>query len=72
MFEEYVDYWQNWRKFRKKSVYERKYHLFRIEKEKINLTPNQMNKILIVFKLLAETKFKKMVNMRFVIKKSFM
>ena len=70
--EEYVDYWQNWRKFRKKSVYDRKYnllnHLLRTEKENfINLTLNQMNKILNVFKLLDKTKFnkKRLINMRF-------
>ena len=70
--EEYVDYWQNWRKFRKKSVYDRKYnllnHLLRTEKENfIHLTLNQMNKILNVFKLLDKTKFnkKRLINMRF-------
>ena len=70
--EEYVDYWQNWRKFRKKSVYDRKYnllnHLLRTEKENfIHLTLNQMNRILNVFKLLDKTKFnkKRLINMRF-------
>lgn len=73
-----MDCYENRYKFRKKSVYNRKYHvrnqLFSIEGENnLQLIPDQFNKISDVLKLLDPIKFqrKRMIIIRFIIKKLF-